>query len=188
MKIEISDPYVTSPVCETKRFRLRQVQLKDAEDLLGCYSDPEASLLFNSDNCRSDFRLNTLKDMQNIIGVWLGEYEKRAYIRFSVVDKLAGTTAGTVEFFCRSGVDGDEQSTGVLRLDLASRYETEENLCELISLAGERFREWFEFSGIVTKAVPQAERRIRVLRQEGYHRLELNGSFGYSDYYLKRSN
>lgn len=186
MDIAIPDPYEICPVYETEQFRIRQVQPEDAVDLLDCYSDPEARPLFNSDNCRSDFRLNTLQEMEDIIGSWLAEYQRRAYIRFSVVDKATAKAAGTIEFFCRRGLDGEEQSTGLFRLDLASGYETTGHLYELISIVEERFRDYFEFSGILTKAVPQADQRIHALLKAGYQRAEPVGGTGDRDYYLKK--
>ena len=108
MNNKISDPYVICPVYETERFTLRQVQLVDAAGILDCYSDPEARLLFNGDNCRSDFRLSTLKDMREIIGSWLEEYQRRAYLRLSVIDKATGEAAAPRAAAGRISEDGTQ--------------------------------------------------------------------------------
>ena len=59
----------------------------------------------------------------------LREYEKYYYVRFAVVLKAVGRAIGTVEIF------GGE--AGVLRIDLAAEYNTEENYTELVNFAKE---------------------------------------------------
>ena len=51
----MENPYEKCPAFETAHFLLRLVRLEDTEDLLKCYSDPNAQALFNADHCTSDF-------------------------------------------------------------------------------------------------------------------------------------
>ncbi|MNB94789.1 hypothetical protein D3C75_419490 [compost metagenome] len=186
MNLGITDPYTCCPVYETGSFSLRLVRMDDAADLLRCYSDPESIPLFNSDNCHSDFRMTTLEEMERCIGAWLGEYQTRAYVRFSIVERKSERAIGTIEFFTRKlGQGGEQAEAGILRLDLASEYEQTDVLSEMIELAEQQFSQHFAFSGLLTKAVPQAVHRVAVLQRLGYHKLERSSVLPYGDYYLK---
>ena len=37
------------------KYRLREMRMEDAEDLLRCYGDPEAVRRMNADNCHGSF-------------------------------------------------------------------------------------------------------------------------------------
>lgn len=68
----------------------------------------------------------TKEDMENTIKYWLIEYrENRGFVRFSVVDKKAGTVIGTIEMFQRKSEDF-YNDCGILRLDLVRDYERSE--------------------------------------------------------------
>ncbi|WP_342565427.1 GNAT family protein [Paenibacillus sp. FSL R7-0345] len=186
MNLGITDPYTCCPVYETGSFSLRLVQMDDAADLLRCYSDPDSHPLFNSDNCHSDFRMTTLEEMGRCIEAWLGEYKTRAYVRFSIVERKSERAIGTIEFFTRKLVQGDEKGeAGILRLDLASEYEQADVLSEMIELVELQFPQHFTFSGVLTKAVPQAVHRVAVLQRLGYHKLERSRELPFGDYYIK---
>jgi RimJ/RimL family protein N-acetyltransferase len=160
------DPYAQCPVLATEHFILRLVRVEDAEDLLQCYADPRAQEVFNADDCTSDFRYQTLAEMQNCIRFWLGEYEDQAYVRFAVVDKACARAVGTIEMF---GMIGKYRTLrGALRLDIASAFEGEPLLCELFSLCVDDFYALFAVEQIVTKALPAAEERIAALRSIGF--------------------
>ncbi len=154
---------------ETASFILRQVEIGDAPALLQCYSDPAAVALMNDDNCRRGFLCGTLEDMEAYISIWRGE----SYARPVVLDKKAGEAVGTVEIF------GGE--TGVLRVDLRVDYEREDVLEELYRLALGAFVQDFPMGALVTKAVPAAAARRRVLEGLGFSGPEVFR--GYGDYY-----
>jgi hypothetical protein len=179
------DPFVTCPVYETDLFKVRRVELEDAEDLLDCYADPASAPIFNSDNCHSDFRMETVDDMRSCIRDWLREYQGRGYVRFSIVDKGTERAVGTIEFFTVAAKYEDMRSTGILRLDIASRYEQVEPLSGLFRMVEESFAEGFDFANILTKAVPQAVHRISALRSLGYQPAENKEFLPYDDYYFK---
>ncbi|QSF46726.1 GNAT family N-acetyltransferase [Paenibacillus tianjinensis] len=189
MEIKLLDPYTVCPIFDTGSFLLRLVQQEDAEDLLGCYSDPESIPLFNSDNCLYGFSMHLLDDMKATIEAWLAEYQARGFVRFSIIEQTFGKVIGTVEFFTRAVQSADGQhEAGILRLDLKSVYEREAALCEILELIESQFGEYFAFSSILTKAVPQAAARISVLHRLGYQRIEQSSDLPYDDYYIKEIN
>ena len=176
--------YTNCPVYTTKRFIIRGVRLGDAEDLLCCYADPKAVELFNCDNCTSDFFYKTLEEMQDCIRFWLVEYGKKRYVRFSVVDQASGKAIGTIEIF-NKGDYAHLRNVGILRLDLASPYETEDVLDELLHMAIENFYEAFGLENIMTKAVPQALARRKALTANHFFFVERPTVMPYSDYYIR---
>lgn len=163
----MTDPYRCCPVLETPHFTLRLVAESDAGDLLACYSDPKARALFNGENCTSDFCYDTPEEMAACIRFWLEEYAQRKYVRFAVVDRGTGRAVGTVEMFGDKGLLAGRDG-GLLRIDLASPYETPGCLGELLSLAGEHFYRLFGVSRIATQGLPGAEARLAALRAAGY--------------------
>ena len=151
-----SDPYANCPEFDTEHFHLRLVREEDAEDLLKCYSDPKAQEFFNADNCVGDFCFDTIDQMRDYIRFWLNDYWARVYIRFSIVDKEIGKAVGTVEM------------CGVLRLDLASHYETRQYITELLSIIEGPVALSMQMEHLVIKAIPAAAERIAALRSAGY--------------------
>lgn len=154
---------------ETAHFILRPVTQDDAPALLKCYSDPAAVALMNDDNCSRGFLCQTLEDLQAYIRIWQSE----DYARPVVLDKQSGEAVGTLEIF------GGE--TGVLRVDLRTDYEREDVLRELYQLALEKLMEDFPMGALVTKAVPAAAARRKVLGELGFSGPE--GFRDYGDYY-----
>ena len=77
---KILSPYEQCPVITGHAFELRLVSMEDAADLLGCYSDPKARQLFNSDNCTNTFEYSTLDEMKQAIVFWLEEYARGYYL------------------------------------------------------------------------------------------------------------
>lgn len=148
-------------------FLLRLVRESDAEDLLGCYSDPKSQPIFDYENCITDFCYTTTEEMTGCIRFWLKEYAERRFIRFAVMDRKSGKAIGTIEMFSNPSLL-PETTGGVLRIDLASQFETAEYLTELLQLANERFYELFDAEMIVTKGKPIAQTRITSLLNNGY--------------------
>ena len=164
-------PYEDCPVYATDRFILRMVQASDAEDLLECYADPDSARLFNSENCTSDFMFGTVGEMRGCIRAWIDEYRSRSFVRFSIIDKSRHKAIGTVEIFAKRESLIGVGTVGVLRVDLASRYETAGVIAELMDLVEDRFYDDFALDGMVTKAIPEAEPRVAILRSRGYTEL-----------------
>lgn len=162
------DLYAKCPVLETNHFTLRLVRLDDAEDLLTCYSDPESQEIFDAENCTSDFRYQTLEEMNECIRFFLLNYENRGFVRFSIVNKETGHAVGTVEMFNATGHLAGCDSWGVLRLDLASAYEKQPYIEELLACCLPSFYGLFDVELIVTKAIPEAKERVASLRVSGF--------------------
>jgi hypothetical protein len=69
--------------------------------------------------------------------------------------------------------------------DLRSDFETEATLEEQIGIVEAHFPAYFAYRGIVTRAVPPAEERIRVLRGHGFTPLRDRSIMSFDDYYFK---
>jgi RimJ/RimL family protein N-acetyltransferase len=155
--------YLECPVFDTEHFLLRLVQEDDAADLLTCYSDPNARVIFNSDMCSSSFYYDTSNEVRECIKAWLGCYAREEFVRFSIVDKSTHHAIGTIEMF---GMVGKYKTArGILRLDIASKYEESAYLNELFSLCLKEFFELFGVQQIVTKAIPEAAVRVDILNK-----------------------
>lgn len=153
------DIYKHCPEYETPDFRLRLVRLEDAESLLECYSDREAVSKANADNCTSDFYYTSIEQMEGCIRFWLAEYQKGYYVRFSVIPKKENRAIGTMEIF------GGE--TGVLRIDVASRYDKECYIEELLRLVVLQMIRDFGAGSLKVKA-DNTPGRIPLLEKYGF--------------------
>ncbi len=173
------DPYQVCPTYESIRFILRLVSVDDAADLLACYSSPEAQRFFNYNNCVSDCRYTELSEMLWCINFWLEEYQNKKYVRFSIIDKQSGKSVGTVEIF-GSGHRGHS----VLRIDILPEFEKADDLGELLQIADLFFYD-FGCERIVTKAIPEAEKRILALTHHGYSPYPANDEWEREDYFIK---
>lgn len=185
----MQDVYGRCPAVENERYRLRMVLLDDCADLLRVYSDERAVPLFNSDNCHGDdFHYATMQRMRHAIDFWLFSYEKRYFVRWSIVDKHSGEAIGTIELFNRQAEDFFTDC-GLLRLDLRSDYEKKEEISSILALILEPAYEWFACGMIATKAKPCARERIAALRRLGFDAREekLIGHDGtaYGDYFAR---
>ena len=74
---------------------------------------------------------------------------------------------GTVELFRRQAVDAFTDC-GLLRLDLRSDHETEEEIGALLSLIVPPAFDLFSCSRIAAKAIPAAAARIAALKTFGF--------------------
>src|SRR5690554_51947 len=176
-----ANPYDSCPTYESESFILRLVSLEDVDDLLSCYSNPEAQAIFNSDYCTSDFCYSTLDEMEMCIKGWLDAYKNKDFVRFSIIDKQNDKAVGTVEIF------GSEENHGysVLRIDIHPQYENKEYIEELLGIADSFFHN-FGCYRIVTKAVPEATERILALMKHGYSQYPVNAEWERKDYYIKK--
>lgn len=171
--------YENCPNFESARFQLRLVELSDAWDLLECYSDKNAVKLFNSDNCTSNFYFTNIKDMEDSIKFWLSAYKDRAFIRFSIIDFFTGKAIGTIEIFNKTV---ENKNSGILRLDLKSEYEKDSYINDLMHLINTEIKDSFSLESIITKAVPTANERLKVLKE---HDFSETNAIPYGHYYIK---
>ena len=185
MKIDV---YEQIPVMESGRFLLREIREDtDAEDLLKVYSDKAAVPLFNSDNCVNDFYYVSVEEMKETIAFWKTEYQKRYYVRWAVIDKKSDRAIGTIELFNRKANDYFN-NCGLLRLDLRSDYEIQDDIEDILAIIIPKTKELFACEKIATKAIPIAEERIKALKRIGF-RLSEESVIGhdgtkYGSYYV----
>lgn len=177
--------YEECPIYKNKLITLRQTNLKDAEELLKCYSDEKAVPFFNSDNCNGDnFHYTSIERMRQAIDFWEFSYKNRYFVRWTVILNDTSEKIGTIEMFHRTSED-EFNHYGVLRIDLQSEYETSVVIDEILEIANENFYRDFEVEAILTKAIPEATERISSLLQKGYK--SLNKKLGiYDDYFNRR--
>lgn len=179
------NPYQECPIYETDHFVFRLVEEKDAEDLLACYSDPRSAKIFNSDNCISNFVFQTIEEVRKCIAFWLAEYKQQYYVRFCIVEKRRARAIGTIEIFAKEETFENIGKVGVLRLDLASEFETEEVVQEILEMIDDNFFEDFAVKNMITKAIPEAASRIAALESKAYQNIEKNRIVPYADYFMK---
>lgn len=182
------DVYKSCPTFENEHFLLRFVSENDCLDLLKVYSDEKAVPLFNSDNCGGDnFYYTTDERMLEAIRYWFFEYERKGFVRWSIVDKATQQVIGTIELFYRKSKDYFTKC-GLLRLDLRSDYEFENKIINILSPVLIPTFKLFHCKIIATKAIPEAKERISALQKLGFSLSDekLIGHDGteYADYYV----
>ena len=179
--------YRNCPEVCNDHFLLRLVREADCEDLLKVYSDPAAVPLFNSDNCHGDdFHYTTCERMMEAILFWIWSYQNNWFVRWSILDQNTNEAVGTVELCYRVSLDSFN-GCGILRLDLRSDYEKEEEIWELLELVVPPAFYWLDCSCIITKAAANAQTRRNVLQRFGFapcaeHLIGSDGAV-YGDYY-----
>lgn len=187
----MNDIYKICPTLENNSFRIRLVEEKDALDLFETYSDKNALPFFNSDNCNgSNFYCETVEIMQNAIKGWLWEYERRDFVRFSIIDKRNNKAIGTIELFNRQAEDFFN-NCGLLRIDVKSSYENEEALNQILSLIVEPSYELFDCTMIATKVPIYAVERTKSMKGLGFEKSEQymvgqQDNRRYYDYWIKK--
>ena len=159
--------YESCPFFVTPHFTLRLVRREDAPGLLKVYSDKQAQHYFNSDNCTSDFRYSTLREMQSCIDFWLASYARGDFVRWTILDNQQ-RPCGTLEM-CRRGDGADGKGEGILRIDLMSRYEFTDIFEQILHTVFPALHELFECERILTKALPFMERRRLALVLLGFY-------------------
>ena len=147
------------PVYETLSFILRLVKMDDARSLLTCYADKRAVLKMNADHCTSDFYFTTIQEMESCIASGLKEYHEHKYMRLAVLPKGQKGAVGTVEIF--SG------ESGILRIDIATKYDKERYIEELIRVAVHDFIRDFQIGNLKIK-VSNTPERIPLLKKYGF--------------------
>lgn len=76
------------------------------------YSDKNALLFFNSDNCHGDnFYYSNEDRMRQAIEFWFSSYSKEWFVRWTIIDKEKHKAIGTIEAMKRMGF---EQSSKLL--------------------------------------------------------------------------
>ena len=164
--------YENCPILENKRFLIRLINKEDCDDLLEVYSDKNALPFFNSDNCNGDnFFYSTKERMMDAILFWLSAYENRWFVRLSIMDKATSKVIGTIEICYRVSEDAFN-NMGILRVDVRSDYEKEDELYDIISLITPQIYEMLGCCEIITKAPIYAVERIEAIQKLGFRKSE----------------
>lgn len=177
--------YEKVEVLENERFKLRKTDKEDAGDLLKVYSDIKSVPFFNGDNCHGDdFHYSTIEKMNSAIDFWLYSYDNKYFVRWTIIDKINMTAIGTIEGFHRHSSDFYNNYC-VLRLDLRSDYEKEDNIISILELITDRFFDYFCSSKLMTKGFPSSKERINALSNLNFHRSiqPMIGSSDNKEYY-----
>lgn len=175
------DIFKLCPILENDRFIARLFKNEDCDDLLKVYSDKNALPFFNSDNCDGDnFYYCTKDKMSSAIGFWTMAYDNDWFVRLSIIDKTSNIVIGTIEL-CKRVSDDEFDNMGILRVDLRSDYEQEDELVGIFSLVAPKMEELLGCKGVVTKAPIYAVDRIEALKKVGFNKSEdlLIGKDGY---------
>ena len=137
---------------------------------------------FNSDNCDGDnFYYATKERMTEAIGFWKMSYENGWFARLSIVDKTISTVIGTVELCLRVSED-EFNNMGILRVDVRSDYEQENELYGIFSLVTPELEKMLGCKGVLTKAPIYAIERMKAIQKVGFTKSEhfLIGKSGYA--------
>jgi hypothetical protein len=179
----MKDIYQECPLYKNNHITLRQTHISDAPELLNCYSDKKAVPFFNSDNCHGDdFYYDTLEKMNKAVEFWEFSYQKRYFVRWTVILNETNEKIGTIEMFHRIA-DDEFNHYGVLRVDLQSSYETQQVLDSILQIVKGNFYVVFSVNSILTKAIPAASERIKALLDNGFKPLNKK-LMVYDDYYI----
>lgn len=176
-------PYQVCPQINTKNFTMRLVKEEDVKDLLEVYSDKETIKIVNRDNCPIDFYFEE-EELLKLIKFWLYEYSYGGYVRFSILSNKSHQVLGTIEIFKKEKKHDCYGYIGLLRLDLKSSYENQDNLDELFQGILEYFPSYFEIDSIQTKANPFAVERLKVLKKLNFLLTSDQNITSYDHYYM----
>lgn len=156
------------PVWENARFVIRLLKDEDCDDLLKVYSDKNALPFFNSDNCDGDnFYYATKERMTEAIAFWKTANDNGWFTRLSIVDRTLPAIIGTVELCLRVSED-EFDGRGILRVDVRSDYEQENELYDIFSLITPEIENALGCRGVLTKAPIYAVERIKAIRKAGF--------------------
>lgn len=184
----MSNVYTECPILENDKYLLRFATKEDSEDLLEVYSDKYSLPFFNSDNCHGDnFYYPTKEKMDTAIEFWLDSYEKKWFVRWSIIDKSSNKAIGSVELFHRIA-DDDFNDAGVLRIDLRSDYENADVIHNILDIIIPPAYELFECDEIISKIPLYAVERAQAFCEYGFTKTDrlLIGTldhYAYKDYW-----
>ena len=188
------DVYEKCPVIENENYLLRFVSENDISDLLEVYSDKNALPFFNSDNCNGDnFYYPTKEKMSEAVKFWKFSYQKRYFVRFTVINKSVNKAIGTVELFRRDS-DDDFDGDSILRLDVKSDYEQENIISEILTVIIPEAFKMFDCYEIITKVPCYAVERTKAVKKFGFTKSEnfligTHDGYAYKDYWtIQKTN
>ena len=119
--------------------------------------------------------------MSQAMDFWDLSYKNGWFARLSIVDKTVSTVIGTVELCLRVSED-EFNNMGILRVDVRSDYEKENELYNLFTLVVPKIENLLGCKGVLTKAPIYAVERIKAIQKAGFTKSEyfLIGKTGYA--------
>lgn len=185
----IINAFELCPTYETERFIFRLVNQTDTEDLFKCYSDQITLQHTNNDNCNGSFHCENVDVMRKNILSWQKEYDARNYIRWSIIKKTTQTIIGTMELapipYIVKFYKGSD--TGILRIDLISHEENDENYLEIIDVAQKYFFSDFQIKQITIKAPSVHFDKVAVLEKLNFQP-DIDNILPFEDYYILKED
>lgn len=177
--------FINCPKYETKNFILRKLKIGDSEELFSCYSDPLAVKFFNGDNCGDDFFYTDFDKFKKCVEYWIKSYDIQDFVRFSIINKQNSRAIGTVEICPSYKYSKGKEKIGILRIDIASLFETKDFMEELYTVLIDNLYKDFQVDFLLTKAIPQAQARIEVLNKKSFAEAEAKCNIPFEDYYIR---
>lgn len=135
-----------------------------------------------NNNCDGDnFYYTTKERMTEAIGFWNMSYKNGWFVRLSIVDKTVSTVIGTVEL-CLRMTEDEFNNMDILRVDVRSDYEQENELYGIFSLITPELEKMLGCKGVLTKAPIYAVERMKAIQKVGFTKSEhlLIGKTGYA--------
>lgn len=185
MKMKGTDVFVECPVYQSEHFRLRKMDMQDAEGLFQCYSNPEAAKYFNGDCCGDDFYYTDFDRFLECMEFWESRYQAEDFVRFTVIDIVLKKAAGMIEVCPSYKYSVDGRCIGILRLDILPEYESERDIRELMELILAHIYEDFGVSSVLMKAQEDALIRRNVLKSLHFVSAQDECSVPFHDYFIR---
>lgn len=177
--------FVECPVYLSEHFRLRKMEMQDAEGLFQCYSNPEAAKYFNGDCCDDDFYYTDFDQFVKCMEFWESRYQAEDFVRFTIVDIGLEEIAGMAEICPSYKYSVDGNCMGILRIDLLPEYESRKAIQELMELVLAHIYEDFHVYSVLMKAQEDALVRRDVLKSLHFVPAQDECSVPFRDYFIR---
>lgn len=173
------------PEYRSEHFWLRKMDMRDAEGLFQCYSNPEVAKYFNGDCCNDDFYYTDFDQFVKCMEFWESRYQVKDFVRFTVIDTRLEKAAGMAEVCPSYKYSVDGHCMGILRLDLLPEYESREDIQELMELILAHIYEDFDVHSVIMKAQEHALVRRNVLKCLHFVPAQDECSVPFKDYFIR---
>ena len=173
------------PVYQSEHFRLRKMEMEDAEGLFSCYSNPVAAKYFNGDCCGDDFYYTDFGQFVKCMEFWESRYQEQDFVRFTVMDIELEKIIGMAEICPCYKYSVDGHGMGILRLDLLPEYEAGKDIQELMEMLLEQVYEDFHVRSVIMKAQEDAMIRRNVLKNLHFVPAQDECSIPFKDYFIR---
>lgn len=173
------------PIYQSEHFLLRKMDMRDAEGLFQCYSNPDAAKYFNGDCCGDDFYYTDFSKLMKCMEFWESRYREKDFVRFTAMDIELEKVIGMVEVCPSYKYSADGHCMGILRLDLLPEYEAGRDIQELMEMVLEHVYEDFRVNSVIMKAQEDALIRRDVLKNLHFVPAQDECSIPFKDYFIR---